>query len=116
VASGRPKGLPRTVKIGPFTYLILWEEPPVTQETDKIALGQTESWEQKIWISPELEGKEQAIRDTVLHEILHACLDTVGLGYAPQEFYVEERWVAALSPVLTDTLVRNPALRKFLFP
>lgn len=51
------------------------------------------------------------MRDTVLHEALHACLFATGLNLGDGE---EERLVAALSPVLLAALRDNPALVAYL--
>lgn len=49
------------------------------------------------------------LRDTLLHEVLHACINSVGVKCKHGE-----RIVAALSPVLLDALRSNPALVTFL--
>lgn len=49
--------------------------------------------------------------ETLLHEVLHACFVVMA---TPLEHDVEEETIGALSPVLLDTLRRNPALTAYL--
>lgn len=53
------------------------------------------------------------LRDTVLHEVLHAITDMAGLHH---EFGAkrDERWVRGIAPLLLDALQRNPDLVAFL--
>ena len=50
---------------------------------------------------------EQAMRDTVLHEVLHACLFEAGKGDC-------EDVVASLAPTLLYVIRKNPKLIEFL--
>lgn len=53
------------------------------------------------------------VRDTVLHEVLHAIVGLTGLGETLGED--EESVVGRLSIHLLDTLRRNPKLANYLF-
>lgn len=64
---------------------------------------------ERITIEPDQKGN--FLRDTLLHEVLHACLFAAAGGMTTDE---EERLVASLTPVLLDTLRRNPGLLAFL--
>lgn len=50
---------------------------------------------------------DQQMKDTLLHEILHACLFEVGRG-------AQEEVVGALAPVLLYVLRKNPKLVEYL--
>ena len=53
--------------------------------------------------------------ETVLHEVLHACWDKTTLSLLPStDSDVEEMIVKSLTPVLLDTLQRNPELVDYL--
>ena len=51
---------------------------------------------------------ERQLRDTVLHETIHACLHVQELGAEDEEF------VRRLAPVLLDVLRSNPVLVAWL--
>lgn len=54
-------------------------------------------------------------RDTVLHEILHAVIQTSGLKTGTEWTKSQEEFVvAAITPLLLDTLQRNPKLVTWL--
>ena len=55
-----------------------------------------------------------AERDTVMHEVLHALLENVGLAYEMREDDYEEKVVRRLAPALLDLLRRNPRLVQYL--
>jgi hypothetical protein len=58
---------PETVKVGPYTYEIVWDDRlgPVSS-----AMGATNEQLVKLFIDP--TNDEQAVRETLVHEVLHA--------------------------------------------
>lgn len=68
-----------------------------------------------IKISNALEA-EDAIRSTLLHEIMHAIYFTYGFRPSQKDSHDhEEEVVAFLSSALFDTLLRNPAVLSYIF-
>lgn len=64
-----------------------------------------------IRIRPNLTDGEY--RDTLFHEVRHACAHAAGVSQ--EEKLSEEEWISRTTPILLDTLTRNPELRKILF-
>lgn len=54
------------------------------------------------------------VAETLLHEVLHACVAQAGLTHALADDDLEERVVLAVTPPLLDTLRSNPELVAFL--
>lgn len=57
---------------------------------------------QEIRINPSLHDDLKAI--TIVHEVLHACADFVGIE---DEKLTEEEWIKRISPALTNVLQNN---------
>lgn len=55
---------------------------------------------------------DSMVRDTVLHETLHAAFNAAGLEKVDDD--LEEQIVRPVATVLLDVLRRNPELVKFL--
>lgn len=60
---------------------------------------------QEIRINPSIHPDLQQV--TLIHEVLHACADFVGIE---DEKLTEEDWIKRISPVLTQVLKDNPKL------
>lgn len=90
-------------------FSIAW----VTEEADALSsrpnLGRTEVGRQRMTVDATM-GEDQQ-RDTLVHELLHACLRMIGFDLPDR---VEERTVAALAPILLDALRANPEVTKWL--
>lgn len=86
-----------------------WSEALNAHRSDPIGIGTSQIDAQRITIADNV-GPDQ-IRDTLLHEILHCLGGTIGLF---DDGKVEERVIAALSPLVLDALRRNPELVRFL--
>ena len=105
---------PATIQVGPFTYTVHVDKARMNQacrddHTD--LLGRCEHRTLDIDIDPDQAPGQMA--DTLLHELLHALTDVTGLANEWDEDR-EEAVVRRLSPVLLDTLRRNPALVAYL--
>ena len=96
---------PRTIKVGPHDYTIR----PERRDGDDFAETHTDRCE--IIVS----GKQcqSQLRDTILHEIFHACSDLAGLRFEMGEEN-DERYARRMAPVFLDVLRRNPRLVEFL--
>ena len=102
--------LPDHVQVGPMRYTLAVNQAAINTEGHE-AFGRTHHKAQTIQLA-EGQGADQEA-DTVLHETLHACFAISGIG-ASVSTAEEERIVAAISPLLLDTLRRNPELVAYL--
>ena len=106
---------PDKVRVGPHRYRIRYDKDAIdlkaTEHNERRLYGLTEPVSQLIHIDPTLAASQ--MRDTVLHEVLHACLSLIGADefLSPSK---EERLVRALSPALLQVLRDNPKLVRFL--
>lgn len=106
-------GMPATIRIGPFTYELEMggERFLKTQiEIGDSLYGRTEEKSLRISISDTVAVEIQ--KETLLHEIIHAILMQSGVEIDNK---LEESIVRSISPMLFDTLLRNPQLTSYLF-
>lgn len=96
---------PTRVKVGPFTWRISQDDP-----ADAETMGETALRELVIRIDGSL--CEDVWRETLLHELLHACHLVCGLGAETNTN--AETVVTMTSPVLLDLLRSNPRVRAYL--
>ena len=107
--------MPESVVVGPVTYRITdrdddWREAQLHGQGKRDRCwGLT--WEDRALILVNVHD-EQKRRETVLHEVMHAVAATVGAG--SKKKHTEERWISMFSPLLLDTLQRNPDLIAWL--
>lgn len=97
--------LPKRLKIGPYDYKV---QPHVFDDGD---YGECDC--KKLVIRVDTSTAPGTVRDTIVHEALHALLDLVGFGKRLTE-EAEEDLVRSLSPALLDLLRRNPSLVDFI--
>lgn len=104
------------VRVGPHTYRIKFD----TAELNRLAVdhgsaqgfdGYTDNDSTTIYVKEELGPSQR--RDTILHELIHACNSFTGLDSELSE-KVEERVARRLAPVLLDILRSNPTLLRYL--
>ena len=96
--------IPRTVRVGPYRY-------KVVDRHGSENLGECEV--DKLRIHVQVGQPPDSERDTLLHELLHACIAHSGLDRRLADD-VEEDVVRSLSPILLDTLRRNKNLIAYL--
>lgn len=104
--------MPKAIRVGATKHEIIVSE----KKADLIAhrsghqyvQGALDHWWGTIILHP-LQSKDQ-MRQTLLHEVLHACFRKVWTN--EQEY--EEDVVSFLAPILLDTLQRNPGLVNYL--
>jgi hypothetical protein len=111
---GRAK-LPKKILIGPLTWKIdsSLSNFNSVQVTIEPCLGATQLESLTITLKPDMPRELE--RETLLHEILHACYATAGLPLdhaKPDD--IEEVSVTALSPWLLVILRANPDLVAYL--
>ncbi len=99
---------PETVTIIGQPFAIKWVEEK-GELSDGDNLGRTHVSKQRISITTD-QGDDQ-MRDTMIHELLHASLGMLGVLSDREE---QERVVAALSPVVLNILRANPDVTKWL--
>ena len=96
---------PQSVTVGPVAFAIKADE----EVTDAARCwGRIDYARQSISIDPRAGDDHIAV--TVLHETLHALCHIAGIG----DKDTEEQMVTKMSPLLLDTLRRNPALVAYL--
>lgn len=98
--------MPKSVRVGPFTMRI-----QITDDILPDKLGQLKETQLRILIAPDQAPVME--RDTVLHEVLHACFLTVNMRDAV-DFETEERVVMRLATVLLQVLRSNHQLVDYL--
>lgn len=104
---------PASIKVGPFDYTVLTDK--TTCEQAVCVYGQTMASRGTILLNPEQAPSQ--MRDTLLHEILHAAVDAASLSVgesAPINDATEEQIVRALSPWILQAIRDNPRLVAFL--
>lgn len=93
----------------PFVVQFVDESDDGLSKGDVIGVGRVRLTRQRILIAERLAERQE--RDTLLHEVLHGLFGLVGLISDDSE---EERIVGTLTPLLLDTLRRNPQLVEYL--
>lgn len=102
---------PERIVLGPHTWRILTDDADghLIHEGDR---GRTDANSLTIRVDARTLA-EGALRDTVLHECLHACWDTAGLSAHEADAH-QEQLITSLVPQLLDLLQRNPDLVAYL--
>lgn len=107
-------GLPAQIQVGAARYVVVAEQRLIDELSveDRVDLnGQCDRRRLRIALRPGMAPDREAI--TVVHEVLHAITEMVGLTDrfdADQE----EDIVSRLAPALLDVLRRNPQLVAYL--
>jgi hypothetical protein len=99
----QPK-MPRTVKVAAHTYTILRKSK--TQLPNDVGMCDFDALQ--IWVRERL--KKSVARETLLHELCHACTYPSFIDAT----VTDERFIEALSPVLLQVLQDNPELLEYL--
>lgn len=105
---------PYRIQVGPHTYRIVADKNEINRlsvEADETRLGECDPKTLTIFVDP--TQADTMLRDTVLHELLHALMDLIGAGDDIARD-LEERLVRRLAPVLLELLTRNPKLIEWL--
>lgn len=103
------------VQVGPFNYTVVCDRGELNKEAspEEKLVGYCDHHNQRLVI----DGSQstQMMKETILHEFLHACFFTSGLSCRlEQEENLEEWIISALSPILYDCFLRNRAFFKEL--
>lgn len=110
-----PAAMPKRALVGPYTYSITcdarsWPETIERYGQDHNMYGITDPRLLEIHVNPHVAADQQ--RETLLHELLHACHFATGLG--AEQKVRGETFVTRTSPVLASLLMRNPAVVAYL--
>ena len=98
---------PPTIKLGGHDWTI--RHAASISDSEEFLYGRTST--RKSLIEVEASQSPQQKRDTVLHEVLHACLTHLSITLVDDE---EEKIVRGLTPWLLAALRDNPKLVRFL--
>jgi hypothetical protein len=107
-------GTPESVIIGPYRYAITVDHEAMERlrnrgESGGGNAGTADYHQLQITIDGDMAA--EMIADTLLHEIMHCCYRVSGLGRGK---ITEEEAIEHMTPVLLDTLRRNPAVTRYL--
>jgi hypothetical protein len=101
----------KRVQIGPARYRVVVGQAAIDRRAAEDGrselLGHCHNDELVITVSPKMA--EDAQRDTLLHEVLHAIFHSTGLAHDLGD-EKEESMIRRLTPALLDLIRRNPRL------
>jgi hypothetical protein len=108
-------GAPTSVLVGPYRYAISVDHEAMERirRSDGSGdghVGSSNHHQLKITIDGDMAAT--MVADTLLHEIVHCCYRVSGVGAGKM---TEEEAIEHLTPVLLDTLRRNPDVAQYLF-
>ena len=104
--------LPDHVQVGAIRYTLAVDQAAINATGEnRNTYGRSLHREQRILLSEGLGSDQQS--DTVLHEVLHACLSVTGLNLGLED-EKSEALVYGLTAILLDVLRRNPKLVAYL--
>lgn len=107
---------PATVKIGSRTYDVVIDKNAINAcaATGAAGFGQYgECNHEQLVMTVDPEQADIMVRETVFHEILHACCNITGLSEELGE-KTEESVVLRLSPVIIAFLLENPKMVSYI--
>lgn len=111
-----PIGMPREILFGHVRYTVHVDisEVDLEQPADGQRMGQTEHHFRRIWVNAEEGLSLEQIQNTLLHEVLHCCVNISGLWSNGRPNEVEEQYVNAMTTPLHGVLLNNPELLSWL--
>lgn len=105
---------PTSVRVGPYTYVVKVDADRIKElekESNTDLYGITTHGHLEIALQPDVA--DMVLRETLLHEVLHAVLFNTGISDRMTD-KAEEHLVRALSPALFSLLRENPELVRYL--
>ena len=94
-------------KLGFYNWLVKFVDYEIVSDGGDSALGITFLDDKIIKISN--NQNQQCKRETLMHELLHACFGDFDL-----DDELEEKIILHISPILMDLLDNNPEVRNYL--
>jgi hypothetical protein len=107
-------GQPHRVHVGPHLYDVIYDKDAIYKLSvnhGEQCVGHCDVLDLIITIDP--DQADSQIRDTLLHEVLHACLDLIGIN-GDIDADTEEKLVRRLAPILLLVLRDNQQLVSYL--
>ena len=104
--------IPKHVIVGGRTYEVRSDQDGSGQLRDRDNKGET--YIDRLIIRVDGDLPPALIRETLLHEVMHAAWNMVGLHRAGLTNEQEEQVITALSPALTEVWRNNPELRDYV--
>lgn len=106
----KPTKRPVGVCVGPHRYRLVFDRAAMnaaSAEHGERLVGRCDNEQLIIVIDPKLAPSQSA--ETVVHEVLHACMDLIGASEDINSD-IEERLVRRLAPVVAQVVAANPKL------
>lgn len=106
--------IPLSVRVGPYRYTVKVDADRIKElekESNTDLYGITTHGHLEIALQPDVA--DMVLRETLLHEVLHAVLFNTGISDRMTD-KAEEHLVRALSPALFSLLRDNPDLVRYL--
>lgn len=107
---------PRRLAIGPFTVRVDQSraaQDRIERDSDGPLYGMWDGKNARILLTA--KAADTIVRETLLHELLHTILELSGASHVHiKDKDEEEGIVRSLTPMLLDTLRRNPRLVTYL--
>lgn len=100
---------PKRVKVGPFKYKICWNAEKLESEH---TIGECGVTNHIIVVDP--DHPLPTLQETLLHEIVHACLGTFRIQFHTDWDEIDEQISSLLGVMLFGVLQDNPKVVKFL--
>lgn len=104
---------PKVIHVGPIRYAVVFAEHAIAVvergDADRL-YAHHDPRKQQITVDPD-QGPDQ-LADSLLHEVLHACVAVTGIDETLGD--KEETVVRSLSTCLLDVIRRNPRLVEWL--
>lgn len=105
--------MPNRVQVGPYSVRVIRDQAIIdrsrVEDASTSRMAVYNRWRLTITMTPELA--EGLARQVLLHEVIHACYHAAGLA---DDKLTEEEVACCVTPVLLETLRRNPALVAYL--
>lgn len=104
--------LPKLINVGPFKCTVVRTEEAIQKASLEAGVELDGQWQARsltIVIRPDLAADLEA--ETLVHEVLHVLFAIAGVEDDAGE---QEAIVTRLSPLLLDTLRRNPLMVRYL--
>ncbi len=105
--------LPRSIQIGPLPYRVDGTPEGITRvkaETADVYIAGYIDY-RKLIITVDTQLPYERTAEAVMHEVLHGVLHCAGVNWLIKE---DEHFVRMVTPMLLDTLRRNPDLVTYL--
>jgi hypothetical protein len=107
---------PKKVKVGVHTYKVVIDRAAidacsVAGGVESARLGDCNHENLTITLEPHMASS--MLKETLLHEVLHACFGVIG-AIEDVDDKTEEKLVLRLSPVLMGLLRENPKLIEYI--